>query len=626
MDCAELEHLLGERCLTQLSAEEQHAVAAHVEVCEACRARWGLDQESQALHKVEEAFAPHVSVRDAVLAKVREAGLPPGAGGAEEGPKEPERVGGFRILGRLGRGGMGTVYRALQLSMDRTVALKLLPSHLAQDEQYVGRFLREARAAARLRHPHIVQAHDVGFADGCYFFAMEYVDGENLGSILRREGPLAPGRALEYMKQTCRALAAAHKAGIIHRDIKPSNLMVDREGAVRVTDFGLARRMEGDLTVTAEGQMLGTPAYISPEMAAGEAVDPRSDLYSLGATFYHVLAGRPPLEGRSFLEVVHKHVSVDPTPLAEVAPDVDCRLCGIIDRLLSKSPDARFSTAEELLAELEALPAPGSPARGAGAGSDAPTPRTEGGEGHEGRAERRGRRAGLTVKSKVIAVGAGVVVLLVVAAALLAGRGPRTGQHPADGEGAWQPLFDGKALGGWMAAGRFPVPPGDGSGKGGHVRVEEGRVILEAGDPLTGIVWTGDFPRENYEATLDAMRLSGRGDFCIVVFPVGASQCVFGLGLWDGDLVGLDAIDGLDTRSNGTGRAMSFDQERWYKVRLRVTPASIEAWVDAQKVISVSRAGRTFSADPKWMPLTPFGVGAAWGTRAALRGMALRRL
>jgi hypothetical protein len=177
-----------------------------------------------------------------------------------------------------------------------------------------------------------------------------------------------------------------------------------------------------------------------------------------------------------------------------------------------------------------------------------------------------------------------------------------------------------------MAAGRFPVPPGDGSGKGGHVRVEEGRVILEAGDPLTGIVWTGDFPRENYEATLDAMRLSGRGDFCIVVFPVGASQCVFGLGLWDGDLVGLDAIDGLDTRSNGTGRAMSFDQERWYKVRLRVTPASIEAWVDAQKVISVSRAGRTFSADPKWMPLTPFGVGAAWGTRAALRGMALRRL
>ena len=267
----------------------------------------------------------------------------------------PKRLGGYELLGRLGKGGMGTVLKARQISLDRLVALKILPQRLAANEQFVQRFLREARSAARLRHPHIVQAIDVGQVEGYYVFAMEYVDGETLEAILRREGPLEPERALRYLKQTTSALAAAHDAGLVHRDIKPSNLMIDRQDEVRVTDFGLAKRTEGDIAVTADGQTLGTPAYVAPESAKGGQSDARSDLYSLGATFFQLLAGRPPFEGQSFSEVLIKKATENPPPLASLAPSVDRRLCHIIDRLLRKNPDGRYPTAKALLDDLEGL-------------------------------------------------------------------------------------------------------------------------------------------------------------------------------------------------------------------------------------------------------------------------------
>ncbi|MBM4035674.1 MAG: DUF1080 domain-containing protein, partial [Planctomycetes bacterium] len=269
--------------------------------------------------------------------------------------QEPKRLGGFELLGKLGKGGMGTVLKARQVSMDRLVALKVLPKKLAENEAFVQRFLREARSAAKLRHPNIVQAYDVGQAEGYYYFAMEFVDGETLSDIVRRDGPLEPNRALDVMKQVASALAAAHKEGIVHRDIKPSNIMLDKEGQVRVTDFGLAKRTEGDVEVTADGAVVGTPAYVAPEMAKGGEAEPRSDLYSLGATLFCALAGRPPFEGRNFSEVLVKQATEQAPPLASLAPRVDRRLCHIVDRLLRKNPEARYPSATALLDDLNGL-------------------------------------------------------------------------------------------------------------------------------------------------------------------------------------------------------------------------------------------------------------------------------
>ncbi|HUT34950.1 MAG TPA: protein kinase, partial [Planctomycetota bacterium] len=355
MQCKDLETLLSQHLLAELTSQQRAAVAAHMEACPACRERWGLDQQSQALHDAAKPLRPNASVKEAVMARLDDAEKPTPPPNAKEGPQEPKRLGGFELLGRLGKGGMGTVLKARQVSMDRLVALKILPQKLAKDEKFVQRFLREARSAAKLRHPNIVQAHDVGFVDGYYFFAMEFVDGETLADLIRREGPLEPNRALDVMKQVTSALAAAHEAGIVHRDIKPSNIMIDTKGEVRVTDFGLAKRTEGDVAVTADGAVVGTPSYVAPEMAKGGEAEPRSDLYSLGAAFFCALAGRPPFEGRNFSEVLIKQVNEPAPPLASLAPRVDRRLCHAIDRLLRKNPEARFPSATALLDDLRGL-------------------------------------------------------------------------------------------------------------------------------------------------------------------------------------------------------------------------------------------------------------------------------
>ncbi|HRR83291.1 MAG TPA: serine/threonine-protein kinase, partial [Planctomycetota bacterium] len=301
----------------------------------------------------------------------------------------------------------------------------------------VQRFLREARSAAKLRHPNIVQAYDVGQADGYYFFAMEFVDGEALSEIIRRDGPLEPSRALDVMKQVTSALAAAHKEGIVHRDIKPSNIMLDKEGQVRVTDFGLAKRAEGDVEVTADGAVLGTPAYVAPEMAKGGEADGRSDLYSLGATIFCALAGRPPFEGRNFSEVLVKQATEQAPPLATLAPRVDRRLCHIIDRLLRKNPEARYQSAAALLDDLNGLGKLQSVAapRAEGRAKPAEAPTLEMTEGQRARVggacvPRVSPRAGdgpptRSPKATWLAVAAVAVIAIVVGIVVL-GRGPKS--------------------------------------------------------------------------------------------------------------------------------------------------------------------------------------------------------
>jgi len=259
------------------------------------------------------------------------------------------KLGQFEILEVLGRGGMASVYRARQTALDRLCAIKVLPKALAKDESFVARFQREARSVAAVSHPNIIEIYDVGNERGYQYIAMELVEGESLSAVLKRDGPLAPALALGFLKQTAAALAAAHAKGIVHRDIKPSNLLVRKDGAIKVADFGLAKRMGSDTGVTRTGQIIGTALYLPPEVAMGERADERSDLYSVGATFYHLISGRPPFEAPTLAELVMKHTESDVPPLSEVAPDAPAPVCDIIDRLVRKSRDERFRSAAELL-------------------------------------------------------------------------------------------------------------------------------------------------------------------------------------------------------------------------------------------------------------------------------------
>jgi len=272
-------------------------------------------------------------------------------------PLVGERLGEFEIVELLGRGGMGAVYKARQPSLDRFVAIKVLPRAFSRDATFIERFAREARDAAAVIHPHIIQVYAVGQDRGFQFIAMELVDGESLADVLRREGPLSPERALAVMKQVAAALGVAHEAGIVHRDIKPSNILLTSRGLAKVADFGLAKRPGVDASVTMTGATLGTPLYFPPEIARGQQADPRSDLYSLGAAFYHLLAGRPPFEGGSAAELALKHAETRVPSLGDIAPGVPPDLCRVIHRLLRKNARERYQSADELLEALDRVEA-----------------------------------------------------------------------------------------------------------------------------------------------------------------------------------------------------------------------------------------------------------------------------
>ena len=271
---------------------------------------------------------------------------------AQVDPLVGQSLGEFEIVGLLGRGGMGAVYKARQASLDRMVAIKVLPHRLAADESFIERFSREARAAAAVTHANIIEIFAIGEDKGFQYIAMEFIDGETLGDILKREGRLAPDRALDVMRQTAAALQAAHECGILHRDIKPSNILFTARGRVKVADFGLAKHEGVDVSVTVTGQALGTPLYMPPEAARGEKFDARSDLYSLGATFYHALAGRPPFQADTPALLIVKHLEGRVPPLQELVPDCPTALCRAIHRLLRKNPAERYASADKLLEVL----------------------------------------------------------------------------------------------------------------------------------------------------------------------------------------------------------------------------------------------------------------------------------
>lgn len=267
------------------------------------------------------------------------------------------RLGGYRLLRRLGSGAMADVYLAEQASLSRAVAVKVLRSATAARPNAVLRFTQEARAAAALVHGNIVQIHEVACIDGHHFLAEEYVAGPTLRTWLQERGPLDARQALAVLSQVGSALARAAEQGVVHRDIKPENLLVTPAGEVKVADFGLARvllAVADGPELTQEGTTLGTPLYMSPEQAEGNAVDTRSDLYSLGATLYHLLAGRPPFGGSTSVAVALAHIKEPPAPLDLHRDDLPPSLSAIVLRLLAKSPADRYQSAGDLLHAVEA--------------------------------------------------------------------------------------------------------------------------------------------------------------------------------------------------------------------------------------------------------------------------------
>jgi serine/threonine-protein kinase len=278
---------------------------------------------------------------------------------AAEQEKSLRVVGGFELIEKIGQGGMGTVFKARQVSLDRIVAVKILPPSIAKDEKFIDRFQREARASAKLNHPHIIQGIDVGkdAATGLWYFAMEYVDGPSLKTILNEKTTLTEAKALEYAKQMAHALTCAQTNGIVHRDVKPDNILINSRDEAKLADLGLARHVSEETAAVpgAKLQAVGTPHYMAPEQCRGalNEIDIRTDIYALGATLFHLVTGKPPYDGPNGSSIMVKHLS-EPPPLAhKVNPDVS-EACGrLIERMMQKEREKRVQTPAELVAQIE---------------------------------------------------------------------------------------------------------------------------------------------------------------------------------------------------------------------------------------------------------------------------------
>jgi serine/threonine-protein kinase len=271
-------------------------------------------------------------------------------------------IGPYRLLERIGEGGAGEVFKARHYRLRRVAAIKLVRRERLSDARVLARFQREAEAAAQLAHPNIVTLYDADWAGDVYFLAMEYVDGVDLGRLVRDSGPLSVARACEYTRQAALGLHHAHERGLVHRDVKPANLLLGNDGVVKVLDLGIARLHASDAgarpELTQAGVVVGTVDYLAPEQAKdARTADRRADVYGLGCTLYHLLTGRPPFAEGATLDKLLRHQTEPPQPLRKARPDAPPGVAAVVERLLAKRPDDRFQTMAVVAAALGALAA-----------------------------------------------------------------------------------------------------------------------------------------------------------------------------------------------------------------------------------------------------------------------------
>jgi serine/threonine-protein kinase len=267
------------------------------------------------------------------------------------------QIPGYKILGKLGAGAMAVVYKARQISLDRTVAVKVLPKRFSENPDYVNRFYKEGRAAAKLNHNNIVQAIDVGEAGGYHYFVMEYVEGKTIYDDLAAGKVFSEDVAIEIILQVAHALAHAHHKGLIHRDVKPKNIMINKAGVIKLADMGLARETSDIKAAESEaGKAFGTPYYIAPEQIRGELeIDARADIYSLGCTLYHMITGRVPFQADNPSDVMRKHLKEPLIPPDHINTTLSAGISEVVEVAMAKKKQDRYNTAEELIEDLEAI-------------------------------------------------------------------------------------------------------------------------------------------------------------------------------------------------------------------------------------------------------------------------------
>ena len=285
--------------------------------------------------------------------------------GIKESKDAAGKIPGYKVQGKLGAGAMAVVYKAKQLSLDRTVAIKVLPRRFSEKSNYIQRFFKEGKLAAKLNHNNIVQAIDVGEVNGLYYFVMEYVEGKSIYDDLSTGKVFSEEEALDLIIQVARALKHAHSINMIHRDVKPKNIMINTEGIVKLADMGLARETSDIKAAKSEqGKAFGTPYYIAPEQIRGEVtVDGRADIYALGATLYHMVTGRVPFEAATPSEVMRKHLKESIVPPDHINTSLSAGVSEVIEVMMAKKKGERYQDCDELLTDLDALQRGQSPMR-----------------------------------------------------------------------------------------------------------------------------------------------------------------------------------------------------------------------------------------------------------------------
>ncbi len=332
------------------------------------------------------------------------------------------QIPGYQVLGKIGAGAMAVVYKARQLSLNRIVAVKILPKRFTENPEYVERFYKEGQAAGKLNHPNIVQAVDVGEAGGYHYFVMEYVEGKTLYDDLAAGKIFGEQEALGIIIQVAEALRHAHSMGLIHRDVKPKNIMINKDGVVKLADMGLARETTDiEAAKTEKGRAYGTPYYISPEQIRGEMnIDGRADIYGLGATFYHLVTGRVPYMAEDPVEVMKKHLKDELIPPDHINTSLSAGASEVIEVMMAKNRDDRYSDVEELLVDLKAIRAGQAPLRAHKRMDVSMLEQLEDGEVVGEEAEKfDAEQAIARYKTAVLVMAAGLVFLLLVVVLLL---------------------------------------------------------------------------------------------------------------------------------------------------------------------------------------------------------------